>query len=592
VAYAKDREDFLNAQRSTLNTQRLRCRRGLAVAAAALSGILLWAAFPPSSQADSAWMALVPVMLVIRHCAPRAAAGWAWLAGLIFWVATLSWFPAIIKNGGPWPLVLLGQLGLAAWCAAFLAAYAFASSLVWQWAGLSPGWRRVCAVLCVDPLLWAGSELVRGWLFSGFAWNFLGVSQVNNLPVIQVASVAGVYGVSALVVAVNGAVASIVERAAVPFAARLTASAAARVVPRPGWGGRLMHSAESMLPVALAVFCWYMGMQRIQRAHRLDGQAAAWRIALVQPNSPCVFTLSDDTLRSQQELLVSQTRLAGAARPDLVVWPETAVLGSVPYEPDTLRVIREGAAAAGAPLLTGALEIERTTVSSTAPQGLLYYNAAWLYSATGEVLGRYRKHHLVPFGEYIPLDKRVPALQRLAPTGVSCTPGRDSGVLHVARASGGTLALGPLICFEDTVPALSRAAVRAGARLLVLMTNDAWFNGSVEPLQHLDQSIFRAVENGVPLVRAANSGVTCAVDAVGRVMRLESKGKATDFDGFLVTQVAVADTPLAAPYTRWGDRVLGLPGAALLLALMAAGARRPGAARMGPVEERTDGEET
>jgi apolipoprotein N-acyltransferase len=135
---------------------------------------------------------------------------------------------------------------------------------------------------------------------------------------------------------------------------------------------------------------------------------------------------------------------------------------------------------------------------------------------------------------------------------------------------GGTLALGPLICFEDTVPALSRAAVRAGARLLVLMTNDAWFNGSIEPVQHLNQSVFRAVENGVPLVRAANSGVSCAVDAVGRVTRLESDGAVADFDGFLVTQVAVPRVPLPAPYTRWGDWTLGYPGLALLLAVMVA----------------------
>jgi len=544
------------------------------IAAAALSGILLWAAFPPAAQADSAWIALVPIMLMIRHTAPRAAAGWTWLAGLIFWVATLSWFPAIIKNGGPWPLVLLGQLGLAAWCAAFMAAYAYASGRVWRWAGGTPGWRRVCAVLVIDPLLWAGAEWVRGWLFTGFAWNFLGVSQVNNLALIQAASVFGVYGVSAIVVAVNGAVTSIVERAATPFLARLTAPRSGEPMPRPGWCGRLLLSAESILPIALLVFCWYWGTMRIQHARRLEAQATVWRIALVQPNSPCVFELNDDAVRAQQELLVNQTRLAGATRPDLVVWPETAVLGSVPYEPETLRVIREGAAAAGAPLLTGVLELERTAVTPAAHQGLLYYNAAWLYSATGEALGRYRKHHLVPFGEYIPLDKHIPVLQRLAPTGVSCTPGRKGGVLHMTRAAGETLALGPLICFEDTVSGLSRAAVQAGARLLVLMTNDAWFNGSIEPLQHLNQSVFRAVENGVPLVRAANSGVTCAVDAVGRVRRLESNGKSMDFDGFFVTPVTVADTPLNAPYTRWGDRLLGLPGAILLLALLASGIRR------------------
>ena len=537
-------------------------------AAAVLSGLLLWAAFPPQAQADSAWLALAPLLLVIRHSTPRGAFGWAWLGGLVFWVLTLSWFPAIIKNEGPWPLVLLGQAALSAWCALFLAAYAFASARVWQWAGAAPGWRRVAAVTAVDPLLWAGTEVARGWLFSGFAWNFLGVSQVANVPLIQVASVAGVYGVSALLVLGNGAVASVMERTAAPVLARLKRQPAVA----PAFPLRVLRSAESFLPLALVIGCWVWGVGRVNGWRRFEAKAPLWRIGLVQPNSPCIFTISSDTMRAQLDLLVSQTRLVGAAKPDLVVWPETAVLGSVPYEPETLRVIRQGAAAAGAPLLTGTLETERTETTRSAPEGLFFYNAAWLFSATGETLGRYRKQHLVPFGEYIPLDKTFPFLQRLAPTGVSCSPGLEPGILHVARSAGEALSLGPLICFEDTVPALSRAAVRAGARLLVLMTNDAWFNGSVEPVQHLNQSVFRAVENGVPMVRAANSGVSCVVDAVGRVKRLEAKGAVTDVAGFLVTPLAVPGEPLRSPYTRWGDWLLGLPGVVALLAVLSAAA--------------------
>ena len=148
-------------------------------AAAVLSGLLLFAAFPPLARADSAWLALVPLLLVIRHSAPRGAFGWAWLGGLVFWVLTLSWFPAIIKNDGPWPLVLLGQAGLSAWCAAFFGVFAYASARVWRWAGTASGWRRVAAVALADPLLWAGTEYARGTLLSGFAWNFLGVSQVG-----------------------------------------------------------------------------------------------------------------------------------------------------------------------------------------------------------------------------------------------------------------------------------------------------------------------------------------------------------------------------------------------------------------------------
>jgi apolipoprotein N-acyltransferase len=483
-----------------------------------------------------------------------------------------------------------------------MAVFAYASARVWRWAGAGPGWRRVAAVLAVDPLMWAGTEVARGWLLSGFAGNFLGVSQVATVPQSQAASLAplfpaggvgGGYGVSALLVLANGAVASMVERAAWPFVARLTQAAdTARLA---GWPARVWRSSESFLPLAVVIGFWFWGLDRVGQWRRQEASVPSWRVALIQPNSPCIFTINSETMRRQLELLVSQTRLAGAARPELVVWPETAVLGSVPYEPQTMAMIREGAAAAGAPLLTGTLEVEHTPVTRAAPEGLLYYNAAWLFSAEGDELGRYRKRHLVPFGEYLPVDKTLPWLLRRAPTGLRCTPGRGPGVLRLPRgpeAGGGELRMGPLICFEDTVPALSREAVRAGARLLVLMTNDAWFNGSVEPLQHLDQSIFRAVENGVPLVRAANSGVTCAVDAVGRVKRLESEGAATDFDGFLVMPVAVADTPLAAPYTRWGDRVLGLPGAVLLLALLATGARRRVAARSVAEEKQTDCEGT
>lgn len=534
-----------------------------------MSATLLWAAFPPMAQGEAALVALVPLLLLIRYHAPRKAAQLAWWVGLLFWVATLSWFPAIIKNGGPWALVLLGQLGLSAWCAAFMALFAYVSAHLWRWSGRGASWCRVLLVTLLDPLLWCGAELLRGTLFSGFAWNFLGVSQVANLPLIQVAAVVGVYGVSAVVVMVNGAIASLLERLARPMLTRIGFLPV--VVVADGTVSRLWRwwwlSLESMVPVALLVTCWFWGLMRMEESRRELRQAALWRVALVQPNTPCIFTLGSELVRQQQELLLRHTELTGASRPDLVVWPETAVMGVVPDAPVAMHLIREGAKAAGAPLLTGTLEREETPVTAVAADGYLYYNAAWLFSANGEHLGRYRKQHLVPFGEYIPLDKRIPLLQRLAPTGTSCTPGRGAGVLHLARAPGDELAIGPLICFEDTVPRLSRAAVRGGARLLALMTNDAWFNGSIEPVQHLHQSIFRAVENGVPLVRAANSGVSGVVDALGSANYLSSKGSWVDVDGFLVTQVRVPHTPLRAPYTRWGDRVWAVPGAVLLVAL-------------------------
>ena len=547
--------DFLNDTRLRFFVTHQMRMNGFRCAAAIASGLLLWISFPPHAQSESAYLALVPLFILIRTSTPKQAFAWAWLSGMIFWCATLSWFPAIIKNGGPWPLVFLGQFALSAWCALYLGLFAFTSARVWKWAGASGSWRRIVAVILIDPLLWAGTEYLRATVLSGFAWNFLGVSQVKNIPLIQIASVFGVYGVSALLVLANGAITSMVWRAVEPFIARL------RQEPLcvSSLSCRLLRSAESVLPIALVLVCWVWGLSRERSWQPENDKHLEWRIALIQPNGPCVFSDDAELRRQQRELLLEQTRLAGIANPDLVLWPETAAPGVLPLQ-KTYAFIKEGIEAAHAPLLTGSTEAKKIRETGDERKDFLYYNSAWLFAADGDAISAYRKQHLVPFGEYIPLDKKIASLQRLAPTGISCTPGETSGVMSLTRANGDTLKLGPLICFEDTIPDLSRRAIRDGARILALVTNDAWFNGSIEPVQHLHQAVFRAVENGVPMVRCANSGISCVVSPVGKVTMLESDGAVADFHGFMVNAVNVPTTPFPSPYTRYGDWLLAIPG--------------------------------
>ncbi len=532
---------------------------------ASVTALLLWASFPPASESNSAWLALVPLMLIVRWCSPRESFKWAFLSALGFWVMTLSWFPAIIKNGGPWYLVILGQTALAAWCALFTGLFAFASSSLWRRCRAEPSCSRIGMILLVDPLLWAGTEYMRGTLLSGFAWNFLGVSQVDNTAVIQVAAVGGVYAVSALLVMVNGALTSIVERAAAPLVLKVLGRAAAP--RRTTVGGRLLKSAESFVPILCVMLCVNHGVLRIREWQATQTEHPLWRIVLVQPNTPCIFINNDETMRRQLEFLVSSAEQLAASKPHLVIWPETALPGSVPYDAQSMEFVMKAVRAAGAPVLTGTLETERVEKSASAPHGMKFYNAAWMFSAEadGTVIGRYRKQHLVPFGEFIPFDKTIPILQKLAPTGVSCTPGEGPSLIELSGEEGRRLRVGALICFEDTIPALSRRSVRAGANVLTLLTNDAWFNGSVEPLQHLCQSVFRAVECGVPLVRVANSGVSCVVDRVGRINQLAVDGRITDVAGAWMTPVRIPESGTPTAYLRTGDWTLAIPGALLVL---------------------------
>jgi apolipoprotein N-acyltransferase len=259
---------------------------------------------------------------------------------------------------------------------------------------------------------------------------------------------------------------------------------------------------------------------------------------------------------------------AAEPEPDLVVWPETTTPDSLSLDGLSRALVTNLVHRHGVPLLAGAVHV------AAEGDGYRYYNSAFLFTPGEGLAERYDKQHLVPFGEYIPLSGWLPWLERLAPLGWTCAAGRRATVFRLADPP---LAFSSLICFEDTVSGLARAFVRRGARVLINQTNDAWFDRTAGPVQHLSQSVFRCVENRVPMVRVANTGITALVDPSGRIRdAIGSTARQTPAAGWRNWAV-VAPPPGRAPtaYTRHGDALFGLPCAgvaalAFLLALRAA----------------------
>ena len=166
---------------------------------------------------DGAWFALAPLLLVIRHTSPRRAFWFGWLSGSVCWLLSLTWLWRLIWNNGPWPLVAIGHVGLALYCGLYTGLFALAAARLWQVVYRNENaFARITTVVIGEPLLWVGAEFLRCTLFSGFAWNALGVTQKDNLGVIQVASIGGVYAVSAIILLMNSAVASAIERVEQP----------------------------------------------------------------------------------------------------------------------------------------------------------------------------------------------------------------------------------------------------------------------------------------------------------------------------------------------------------------------------------------
>lgn len=533
----------------------------LRAGAAMLTGVLLAAAFPPAAQAESAWFALVPLLVLCRWVRPVRAFRWGFLAAMIHWLASLAWLLRLAATGTMWPLAVLGWVALSAYAALYIALFALCASLLFAWrerGGESGdlGQRlRGLALMVILPLAWVGFEKLRATLLTGFPGNLLGVSQFRNLAVIQVAEWGGVYAVSAILLVMNVALALMVIRFIDFYALRRR---------------KRRVQVELMIALGVVVVCLLSGRARLRSMQRYSGDAVLARVAAVQPNirQDKKWTWTPESIAEIRESLLVQTRHAALMAPDLVVWPETALPSALRVDEDgkvhtdkaTAAMLRE-VADLDVVLLVGAMEAEGDRDEPD------WYNSVFLVDSNATLLARYRKQHLVPFGEYLPFDEHVDWIRGMAPLGFSCRAGNEATVFTLP---GKPVSFSSLICFEDIMPKLARRAVRNGAGFLINQTNDAWFDPSSASLQHMSHCVFRCIENRVAAVRSANTGVTCTIDRCGLVEFLGNDPQVRTA-AFKVSTVHVRSPgDRLTFYTRYGDWPFAVPCALLALALLGA----------------------
>ena len=442
---------------------------------ALVSGAMLALSFPKPGISPLAWVAFVPLFIAAAGVSPRLGLKLGFLAGLTAYGGILYWVNIVMTSYGKLHWTVSGTLYLA--LAAYLALYP--GFILWL---MRRSESRGVSALCSFPLLWVGGELIRSYLFTGFPWANLGYSLYRTLPLIQISDLTGVYGVSFLIAFAN-----------VVFY-RIWVWLREKNAPYPLGG-------LAILLVLLAATLGY-GFSALNRAET----GALQRVLLVQGNiSQDVKwdpAFQESTVATYERLSRKGCRTAGT----LVVWPESALPFYLQDAPAYAARVKSLAAELKSCLVTGSPAFEK--------EGELvrYLNSAFLISPTGELLGRSDKLHLVPFGEYVPLAALFPFVNKLVAGIGDFSAGKSALPLQTSSGK-----IGVLVCFEGIFPEIARAYVRAGAGVLVNITNDAWFGKSSAPYQHLSMTVFRAVENRVPLVRAANTGISAVIDSKGHI---------------------------------------------------------------------------
>jgi apolipoprotein N-acyltransferase len=364
-------------------------------------------------------------------------------------------------------------------------------------------------------------EMLRGWLLGGFPWNLLGTAFYKSLPLVQLASWTGVYGLSFLSVWASLALVS------------ATLAIAFRKDSRWAW------TAELRVPLICVLILGSVGVRRIMSGASETGSV---RLALIQPSIPQTLIWDPTAATNRYEQILALSKRALENPVDAIVWPE----GSLPeIDRDQFERMLAVTRPKAVKWILGGDETEKTDGE------LKVYNSGFLIGTNGQLESTYRKRRLVIFGEYVPLEKSLPFLKYLTPIGGSFSEGKGPVGFELGAGKG---VASPVICFEDVFPHGARTHVHAGIDVLLELTNDGWFGEGSAQWQHLAAAVFRAAENGVPVVRCTNTGITCWIDRYGRVREiLQVDGINPYGAGYLIAEVPLGTQKEATLYREKGD---------------------------------------
>lgn len=477
----------------------------------AISGLLLAQAMPRPGLWPLAWVALVPLFVSLREATIKRAALYGLTAGVVYFGFVLFWMT--IFGYLPWLLLAVVE-------ASFLAVFAAGTARLLP---ARTGWPSYIAV----PAAWTAVQWLRSLGPYSFTWGSLAHLQANDLPIIQLASVTGPWGIDFLICLVNLALADLLiphnhKRRIAPT---LVAGVVTAVVALAGWS-----------------------------CLRADGPPARTRVAVIQGDTVRgMRPTAEEDPAAAFEVYRKLSLRAAKSGPDIVVWPETSLIATI-SDPGWGTLVSLLARSTSADYLIGGYD--------AAPGGG-YYNGAHLYRASGEKTGVYRKVRLVPYGEFVPLRDRLPFLKRYGIRDVDVTPGASHKLLQSSIGP-----IGVSICFESIFPQISSAETRAGGVALFVITNDSWFERSQAARQHLMMSKLRAVENRRYVVRAASTGISAIIDPSGR-----TGGETGLFEKAVLRGTIAARTGLT-PYARFGDCFAYACALIALIALVADSARR------------------
>jgi len=483
---------------------------------ACLSGLLLTASFPVIGKGAVAWFALVPLLVALRNLSAFNGFRIGFLTGIVHYLTLLYWFVPFLNLYGPFPVVIC--MGILLLLSSYLAIYIGLFSMAITYIGMSG-----TSLLFTVPALWVSLEFIRSLIFSGFPWELLGHTQYNALHIIQISDIMGVYGISFLILLSNGLLFLLYQH--------VTKQGL------QGWktGNKQILACALMVGGTIGVV-WCYGAWRIPMMEKRISRAPHKSITIVQGNIDQTKKWDPAYQISTIEKYLGLSKTEPINRPDLIVWPETAMPFYFANHVPLTKMVVDGIQSGKTDVLLGSPAYTREA------EQIQYYNRAFLVRSDGIITDDYDKTHLVPFGEYVPLKRWLPFLGKM--------------VEHVGDFSSGSVGdtldwgghkIGALICYELIFPSLSRVAVQNGAELLINITNDAWYGKTSAPYQHFSMAVFRTIETRRALVRSANTGISGFIDPIGRIV-----SKTPLFEDAVIGE----NIPFMSgqtPYVRFGD---------------------------------------